>query len=126
MSTVVDGFVLTAVSLLTADDYGVIEVGADGDATPAENEYKFRLYKSGTYKNTNTAPTYCILPYSKQYAVFKSDGVAANASVALSVYTTPKVISLNKANDDSKYCIFAYEAENRVYGNFTLSDLPVH
>lgn len=56
-------------------DYGVIEVGADGDATPAENEYKFRLYKSGTYKNTNTAPTYCILPYSKQYAVFKSDGV---------------------------------------------------
>ena len=102
-------------------DYGVIEVGADGDATPAENEYKFRLYKSGTYKNTNTAPTYCILPYSKQYAVFKSDGVAANASVALSVYTTPKVISLNKANDDSKYCIFAYEAENRVYGNFTLS-----
>ena len=102
-------------------DYGVIEVGADGDATPAENEYKFRLYKSGTYKNTNTAPTYCILPYSKQYAVYKSDGVAANASVALSVYTTPKVISLNKANDDSKYCIFAYEAENRVYGNFTLS-----
>ena len=102
-------------------DSGVIEVGADGDATPAENEYKFRLYKSGTYKNTNTAPTYCILPYSKQYAVFKSDGVAANASVALSVYTTPKVISLNKANDDSKYCIFAYEAENRVYGNFTLS-----
>jgi len=102
-------------------DYGVIEVGAAGDATPAGNEYKFRLYKSGTYKNTNTAPTYCILPYSKQYAVYKSDGVAANASVALSVYTTPKVISLNKANDDSKYCIFAYEAENRVYGNFTLS-----
>ena len=100
-------------------DYGVIEVGAVGDATPAGNEYKFRLYKSGTYKNT--APTYCILPYSKQYAVYKSDGVAANASVALSVYTTPKVISLNKANDDSKYCIFAYEAENRVYGNFTLS-----
>ena len=102
-------------------DYGVIEVGADGDATPAGNEYKFRLYKSGTYKNTNTAPTYCILPYSKQYAVFKSDGVATNALVSLSVYTTPKVISLNKANDDSKYCIFAYEAENRVYGNFTLS-----
>ena len=101
-------------------DYGVIEVGADGDATPAGNEYKFRLYKSGTYKNTNTAPTYCILPYSKQYAVYKSDGVAANASVALSVYTTPKVISLNKANDDSKYCIFAYEAENRFY-DFTLS-----
>lgn len=101
-------------------DYGVIEVGADGDATPAENEYKFRLYKSGTYKNTNAAPTYCILPYSKQYAVYKSDGVAANASVSLSVYTTPKVISLNKANDDSKYCIFAYEAENRIY-DFTLS-----
>lgn len=101
-------------------DYGVIEVGAAGDATPAGNEYKFRLYKSGTYKNTNTAPTYCILPYSKQYAVYKSDGVAANASVALSVYTTPKVISLNKANDDSKYCIFAYEAENRIY-DFTLS-----
>ena len=106
---------------VNGSDYGVIEVGADGDATPAGNEYKFRLYKSGTYKNTNTAPTYCILPYSKQYAVYKSDGVAANASVALSVYTTPKVISLNKANDDSKYCIFAYEAENRVYGNFTLS-----
>ena len=106
---------------VNGSDYGVIEVGAVGDATPAGNEYKFRLYKSGTYKNTNTAPTYCILPYSKQYAVYKSDGVATNAPVALSVYTTPKVISLNKANDDSKYCIFAYEAENRVYGNFTLS-----
>ncbi|WP_176780557.1 ZmpA/ZmpB/ZmpC family metallo-endopeptidase-related protein [Prevotella sp. tc2-28] len=101
-------------------NYGVIEVGVNGDDTPTGNEYKFRLYKSGTYKNTNTAPTYCILPYSKQYAVYKSDGVATNASVALSVYTTPKVISLNKANDDSKYCIFAYEAENRIY-DFTLS-----
>jgi len=102
-------------------DYGVIEVGADGDATPAGNEYKFRLYKSGTYKNTNTAPTYCILPYSKQYAVYNSDGLATNALVALSVYTTPKVISLGKAGDDSKYCIFAYEAEYRIYGGFTLS-----
>lgn len=101
-------------------DYGVIEVGAAGDATPAGNEYKFRLYKSGTYKSTNAAPTYCILPYSKQYAVYKSDGVATNALVSLSVYTTPKVISLNKANDDSKYCIFAYEAEYRILNNFTL------
>ena len=106
---------------VSGSDYGVIEMGVNDDATPAGNEYKFRLYKSGTYKYTDKAPTYCILPYSKQYAVYKSDGVAANASVALSVYTTPKVISLNKANDDSKYCIFAYEAENRVYGNFTLS-----
>ena len=107
--------------IIEGSDYGVIEVGVNGDVTPTGNEYKFRLYKSGTYKNTNTAPTYCILPYSKQYAVYKSDGVATNAFVSLSVYTTPKVISLNKANDDSKYCIFAYEAENRVYGNFSLS-----
>lgn len=106
---------------VSGSDYGVIEMGVNDDATPAGNEYKFRLYKSGTYKSTNAAPTYCILPYSKQYAVYKSDGVATNALVSLSIYTTPKVISLNKANDDSKYCIFAYEAENRVYGNFTLS-----
>ena len=102
-------------------DYGVIEMGVNDDATPAGNEYKFRLYKSGTYKYTDKAPTYCILPYSKQYAVYKSDGLATNALVALSVYTTPKVISLGKAGDDSKYCIFAYEAEYRIYGGFTLS-----
>ena len=107
--------------IIEGSDYGVIEVGVNGDVTPTGNEYKFRLYKSGTYKNTNTAPTYCILPYSKQYAVYKSDGVATNAFVSLSVYTTPKVISLNKANDDSKYCIFAYEAEYRILNNFTLS-----
>ena len=105
---------------VSGSDYGVIEMGVNDVATPTGNEYKFRLYKSGTYKYTDKAPTYCILPYSKQYAVYKSDGLATNALVALSVYTTPKVISLNKANNDSKYCIFAYEAENRIY-DFTLS-----
>ena len=103
---------------ISGSDYGVVEMGATGTDVPTGTEYKFRLYKSGTYGSN---PTYCILPFSKQYAVFKSDGVLADALTSLNVYTTPKVISLWKAGNDSKYCIFAYEAEYRIYGDFTLT-----
>ncbi len=97
---------------VTGSNYGVVEVGDDG-ATPTSNEYRFRLYKSGTYGSN---PTYCILPFCKQWAVYKSDGVATEALTALNVYTspTPKVISLWKVGDDSKYCILPYETEWRI------------
>ena len=101
-------------------NYGVVEVGVDGTDAPTDASYKFRLYKSGTY-GSNNAPTYCILPYSKQFAVFKSDGILSNNNVALNVYKTPKAISLYKAGDDSKYSIFAYEAENRIKNDFSIS-----
>ena len=104
---------------VTGSDYGVVEVGATG-ATPTTNEYRFRLYKSGAYGNNR--PTYCILPFSKQWAVYKSDGAATNALAALNVYTspTPKVISLWKVGDDSKYCILPYETEYRIRTDFSI------
>ena len=97
---------------VTGSNYGVVEVGATG-ATPTSNEYRFRLYKSGTYGSN---PTYCILPFCKQWAVYKSDGVATEALSALNVYTSPtlKIISLWKVGDNSKYCILPYETEWRI------------
>ena len=109
---------------VTGSDYGVIEMGGNGNDTPTDAAYKFRLYKSGTLGNGSSQPTYCILPYCKQYAVFKSDGVLADALTSLNVYTTPKVISLGKAGNDSKYCIFAYEAEYRIRNDFTVTGPP--
>ena len=103
---------------VTGSDYGVVEMGVNGTDAPTGTEYKFRLYKSGTY---GSYPSYCILPYCKQFAVFKSDGAISNSNVALNVYKTPKVISLFKIGDDSKYGIFAYEAEYRIYSAFTLT-----
>ena len=102
-------------------NYGVVEMGVDGEAAPTDAAYKFRLYKSGTLGNGSSQPTYCILPYCKQYAVFKSDGALAEALTSLNVYKTPKVISLWKAGNDSKYCIFAYEAEYRIRNDFTIT-----
>lgn len=106
---------------VTGSDYGLIEMGDNGNDAPTDAAYKFRLYKSGTLGNGSSQPTYCILPYCKQYAVFKSDGVLAEALTSLNVYTTPKVISLWKAGNDSKYCILAYEAEYRIRGDFTVT-----
>ena len=107
---------------VTGSNYGVVEVGATGTTPPTSNEYRFRLYKSGTLGNGSNQTTYCILPFSKQWAVYKSDGAASNALTALNVYTspTPKVISLWKIGDDSKYCILSYETEYRIRTDFSI------
>ena len=102
-------------------NYGVVEMGVDGNDVPTTSAYKFRLYKSGSLGNGSSQPTYCILPYCKQYAVYKSDGVLTEALTSLNVYKNYNIISIWKAGNDSKYCILAYEAEYRIRNDFSVT-----
>ena len=102
----------------SSSDFGVLRLGE----TPTGNSAKFRLYKTS---DTNYSTCYYIIPYSKIFAVYKSDGLANGLDVALNVkdYTNVehKVISLFKPNDNSKWCIYKYEAEYRIRSDFSIS-----
>ena len=101
-----------------SSDYGVLRLG---DA-PEGNSAKFRLYKTS---DSNYGACYYIIPYSKQFAVYKSNAVADGLYVALNVkdYTNEetKVISLFKPNGNSTWCIYKYEAEYRIRSDFSIS-----
>ena len=97
-----------------SSDYGVLKVGT----SPSGNSAKFRLYKT---TDSNYGNCYYIIPYSKQFAVYKSDGVADGLYAALNFNQYSGVLSLFKSNTNSTWCIYKYEAEYRVRGDFTLS-----
>ena len=101
-----------------SSDYGALRLGAN----PSDDSYKFRLYKTN---NDGYGVCYQIIPYSMQYAVYKSDGVSTGFYVALNNNNyksqSTKVISLYKADDNSQWCIYKYEAEYRVRGDFSFS-----
>ncbi len=101
-----------------SSDYGALKLGS----SPSDNRYKFRLYKTS---NTDYGTCYQIIPYSRQFAVYKNDGVATGfyASLNNNNYETqtPKVISLYKADDNSQWCIYTYEAEYRIRSDFSIS-----
>ena len=106
-----------------SSDYGTVKVGASTLPTGDEaNKYRFRLYQT---TNTDYGTCYQIIPYSKQFAVFKNDGVLSGAMVALNnndyKNKETKVISLFKADGNSQWCIYKYEAEYRVRADFTFS-----
>jgi hypothetical protein len=106
-----------------SSDYGAVKVGATTLPTGAEaNKYKFRLYKTS---NSDYGTCYQIIPYCKQFAVFNSGGIASGAMVALNNNDykdkETKVISLYKADGNSQWCIYKYEAEYRVRADFTFS-----
>lgn len=109
-------------------DYGVVKVGAT--SLPADdNRYKFRLYKTndGTY-----GVSYHIIPYHLQYVVHASgnnnnDGVvndgifcALNVESYKSLLNKDGVVSLQKANGDSYWRIYAYAAEDRMKSDYTI------
>ena len=100
-----------------SSDYGTLKLGS----SPSDNRHKFRLYKTN---NTDYGVCYQIIPYSRQFAVYKSDGVATGfyASLNNNNYKTqtPKVISLYKADDNSQWCIYKYEAEYRIKKDFSI------
>ena len=106
-----------------SSDYGTLCVGATTlPAGDAAKPYKFRLFKT---KSGDFDPCYYIIPYSKQFAVYKSDGVASGIYSALNnnyyKNQSTKVISLFTANYTSAWCIYKYEAEYRIKTNFTIS-----
>ena len=100
-----------------SSDYGALKLGS----SPSDNRYKFRLYKTN---NTDYGTCYQIIPYSRQFAVYNNNGVATGfyASLNNNNYKsqTPKVISLYKADDNSQWCIYKYEAEYRVKKDFSI------
>lgn len=101
-----------------SSDYGTLSVSAN----PSGNSAKFRLYKPAN--DANYGVCYYIIPYSKLFAVYKSDGIADGLYAALNNkdYTNvePKVISLFKPNGNSTWCIYKYEAEYRVKKDFSI------
>ena len=106
-----------------SSDYGTLCVGATTLPTgDAAKPYKFRLFQT---KSGDFDPCYYIIPYSKQFAVYKNNGVASGIYSALNNnnYKThsTKVISLFTANYTSAWCIYKYEAEYRIKTDFTIS-----
>ena len=105
----------------TSGSFGELRVGATTLPTDATlSQYKFRLYKTST---TDYSTCYFIIPYSKLFAIYKSDGIASDlyASLNITDYKTDNTIRLFKSNDNSKWCIYKYEAEYRVRTDFTFS-----
>ena len=103
-------------------NYGVVKVGVT--TLPAnDNRYKFRLYQPANHNTYGVCQT--IIPYDLQFVVGRSEGdngiINDGICCAWNVYTTPKVISLWKGNGDSKWKIYAYEAENRLKSDWTLN-----
>ena len=100
-----------------SSDYGALKLGS----SPSDNRYKFRLYKTS---NTDYGTCYQIIPYSKQFVVYQYNGVADGIYAALNNndYTgqSPKVISIFKANGNSTWCIYKYEAEYRIKKDFSI------
>lgn len=103
--------------------YGTLRVGV-ADMTGLDDAtaktYKFRLYKT---TDTDYGTCYQIIPYGKQFAIYKSDGAATGLMAALNVtqYSSNNVISLHGADANSAWCIYKYEAEYRVRTDFTIS-----
>ena len=101
-----------------SSDYGALKLGS----SPSDNRYKFRLYKTS---NTDYEVCYQIIPYSRQFAVYNNNGVATGFYTSLNNNNyksqTPKVISLYKADDNSQWCIYKYEAEYRIRSDFSIS-----
>jgi len=105
----------------TSESIGELRVGASTLPTDATlSQYKFRPYKTTI---TDYGTCYYIIPYSKLFAIYKSDGIATDlyASLNITDYKSGNIIRLFKSNDNSKWCIYKYEAEYRVRTDFTFS-----
>ena len=103
-------------------NYGVVKVGST-TLPSGDNRYKFRLYQPANHGTYGACQT--IIPYDLQFVVGRSDvdnGIINDGiCCAWNVYKNQNVISLWKGNGDSKWKIYAYEAENRLTSNWTLN-----
>ena len=88
----------------TVSDYGAVKIGSD---TPgSDTRYKFRLY-SGAGKRDPFGSCLYIIPYDKQFAVWKSDGVLGELYFALYMNTSgnTKIASLYKTSQMDDLCL---------------------
>ena len=103
-------------------NYGVIKVG-ETTLPSDDNRYKFRLYQPANHGTYGVCQT--IIPYDLQFVVGRSEGdngiINDGICCAWNVYKNQNVISLWKGNGDSKWKIYAYEAENRLRSDWTIN-----
>ena len=104
----------------TVSDYGAVKMGSD---TPSsDTRYKFRLY-SGCGNRDPFGGCYYIIPYEKQFAVWKKDGVLGELYFTLYMNTSnsTKIASIYKTSDNAKWKIYSYEWQNRLWSDYTIN-----
>ena len=105
----------------TVSDYGAVKIGA---TTPSSDDtrYKFRLF-SGGVKRDPFSGCYYIIPYDKQFAVYKSDATIEEVFFALYMNTSgaTKIAGLTKASDPAKWKLYTYEWQYRLWSNYTIN-----
>ena len=104
----------------TVSDYGAVKMGS---ATPgSDTRYKFRLY-SGCGNRDPFGGCYYIIPYEKQFAVWKKDGVLGELYFTLYMNTSnsTKIASIYKTSDNAKWKIYSYEWQNRLWSDYTIN-----
>ncbi|MBQ8714080.1 MAG: hypothetical protein IJ552_02600 [Prevotella sp.] len=103
-------------------NYGVVKIG-DTSLPSGDNRYKFRIYQPADHGSYGVCQT--IIPYDLQFVVGRSDGdngiINDGICCAWYVNKDQNIISLGKGNVDSKWKIYAYEAENRLKSDWTLN-----
>lgn len=103
----------------TVSDYGAVKIGSTTPGT--DTRYKFRLF-SGGVKRDPFGGCYYIIPYDKQFAVYKSDATIEEVFFALYMNTsnTSKIASITKAGDAAKWKLYTYEWQNRLWSDYTI------
>jgi hypothetical protein len=104
----------------TVSDYGVVKFGS---STPgSDTRYKFRLYSNAGNRDPFGSCLY-IIPYDKQFAVWRKDGVLGELYFALYMNTSgsTKIASIYKTSDNAKWKIYTYEWEYRLWDNYSIN-----
>ena len=104
---------------LSHNDYGEVKMGATTLPTDGtETQYKFFLYSLG---NDGTfGACYSIIPYEKQFVVFKNDGRTNNIMSALGADTGQSILSLYKPGEQ-KWRFYAYEWEHNITSDWEVN-----
>jgi hypothetical protein len=107
----------------TTSDYGALKVGSE--TLPDDDtkyKYKFRLFSGNVTRSPFGSCCY-IIPYEKQFAVYKSDATLEELFFAIypNRSTNPKIATLTKASDIAKWKIYEYVWENRLWDNFSIN-----
>ena len=104
----------------TVSDYGAAKIGSTTPGT--DTRYKFRLF-SGDVKRDPFGGCYYIIPYDKQFAVYKSNATIEEVFFALYMNTsnTSKIASITKAIDAAKWKLYTYEWQNRLWSDYTIN-----
>ena len=104
----------------SVSDHGAVKIGST--APGSDTRYKFRLF-SGGVNITPFGGSYYIIPYNKQFAVYKSDATIEEMFFALYMNTSnlTKIASLTKASDPAKWKLYTYEWQDRLWTNYTIN-----